>query len=131
MAICRNPECGAQFEKTSNRKVYCKPTCQEEHYYVKTRAYADSGLTRTTVGDIGELRVGVDLLARGYDVFKSLCGNCWTDLIVAIDGKLLSVQVRTGRRTSSGTLMYPKDKEHSDMTAVVLPNEIVYLPPLP
>jgi Holliday junction resolvase-like predicted endonuclease len=85
-------------------------------------------LTAATVGDIGELRVAADLLARGYDVFKAVCRNCWTDLIVRIDGKLLSVEVKTGHRTPSGKLRYPKPQAGSDVIAVVLPNEIIYLP---
>jgi Holliday junction resolvase-like predicted endonuclease len=82
------------------------------------------------VGDIGELQVAADLLAKGHDVFKSICRNCWTDLIVRIDGKLLSVEVKTGHRAPSGKLTYPKPREKSDVIAVVLPSEIVYLPPL-
>ncbi len=71
-----------------------------------------------------------DLLTRGCDVFRAVSTNCWTDLIVRIDGKLKSVEVKTGHRTPSGKLQYPKPKEESDVIAVVLPTEIVYLPPI-
>jgi len=47
-----------------------------------------------------------------------------------VSGEFKSVEVKTGHRTPSGKLQYPKPKEKSDVIAVVLPTEIVYLPPL-
>src|SRR5271167_3570192 len=101
MQKCKNPTCEVQFDPLPNQK-YHDDECRKAHYYARTfkRPYPD--LTTTTVGDIGEFRVGIDLLSKGYDVFKSMCGNGWADLIVAVDRKLSTIGVRTGYRTATG-----------------------------
>ena len=82
-----------------------------------------------TRGAIGELRVCSDLLAKGYAVFRSVSPSCFCDLVIAKGGQLRTVEVRTGKRTRTGELSYPHDNR-ADVMAVVLPDEIVYLPAL-
>jgi hypothetical protein len=128
MQKCKNPECRVQFDPLYPQQKYHDPECRQVHYYARTLQRPYPGLTTTTVGDIGEYRVGVDLLKKGYDVFKSMCGNGWADLIVAVDRKLSTVGVRTGYR-KAGTVWYNKRDLETDIVAVVLPDEIIYIPP--
>jgi len=128
---CANPECEELFVSLSHRQKYHSPDCRKDHYAAKHRTVTYPDLTTGTTGTIGELRVVIDLLEKGYDVFRAASTNCWTDLVVAVSEGFKSVEVKTGHRTPSGKLQYPKPKEKSDVIAVVLPTEIVYLPPLP
>jgi|SRR5208282_862258 len=125
---CANPECDELFDPSTPRQKYHNPSCQRGHYSAKHSAVAYPDLTTGTVGTIGELRVATDLLTKGYDVFRSVSTNCWTDLVVNVDGKFLSVEVKTGRRAKNGGIQHPKPKTKTDVLAIVLPNEIVYQP---
>jgi hypothetical protein len=82
-----------------------------------------------TVGAIGELRACSDLLSKGYAVFRSVSPACFCDLVIAKDGRLTTVEVRTGTRTTKGDLYYSKENR-AEVMAIVLPDEIVYLPAL-
>jgi len=92
------------------------------------------GKTSATTGAISELRVAVDLLANGYDVFRSLSSSCPCDLATLKDGKLLRIEVRTVNMSASGNYYRSKckrdDINNIDVYAWVLPNEIIYEPPL-
>ncbi len=129
-SVCENPECNQPFWRASKHQKYCEPECRQQHYYAKNRntTYPTS-LTTGSIGTIGDLGVAADLLKRGYDVFKSISPACWTDLVVYVDGRFQSVEVKTGYRTATGRLVYGKPRTKTDIVAVLLPNEIVYIPP--
>lgn len=129
MRKCENPTCDVRFEPVGRQK-YCTRQCCADHYHQRTFKQAYPGVTKSTAGDIGELRVGVDLLAKGHDVFKSLSVNGEIDLIVAVNGLLRTVQVKIGHRSATGELRFPKPKSKTDIVAVVLADEIIYLPNL-
>lgn len=85
-----------------------------------------------TVGAINELRVSVDLLCKGYAVFRALSPHCPCDLVLLLDHSVFRVEVTTGHRTSNGKLMIPrKDATRYDVLAVVFPDSIVYSTNLP
>jgi hypothetical protein len=85
-----------------------------------------------TVGAINELRVSVDLLCKGYAVFRALSPHCPCDLVLLLDHRVFRVEVTTGHRTSNGKLMIPrKDATRYDVLAVVFPDSIVYSTELP
>jgi hypothetical protein len=81
--------------------------------------------------------VAVDLMRRGYEVFRALSPACSCDLIALGTGLIpLRIEVRTGRRSSvTGTVSYPRirlDRAAYDHLGVVVGgNEIIYLPSLP
>ena len=119
-------------EKTVKRKGarYCTAVCREKHY--ASMGYGpigfDKSLCAGTRGAIGELRVCADLLSKGYEVFRAVSPACSCDLVIAKNGNLLTVEVRTGFRTKIG--YYYGQPVRAKQVAVVLPNEIVYLPAL-
>lgn len=95
-----------------------------------TSAYP--GLATHTVGAIGELRVSVDLLRLGYEVFRAISATASCDLAVLQNGRLLRVEVRTGYESRhSGKITGNFEKQfRADILAIALPDRIVYRPPL-
>ena len=79
---------------------------------------------------VGELRVCIDLLSKGFEIFHAVSPNCSCDLAVLKDGKLIKIEIRTGYRTRNGTLQWGKNKFRADMWAIVLKDEIIYVPEL-
>ena len=136
MSACIN--CGreispAKVRRTRGTAKYCGPSCQNEHW---KKQYAGQNtlwnLPSGTVGAINELRVSVDLLVKGYSVFRALSPNCPCDLVLLFGRRVFRVEVTTGHRTSTGRLTWPiKDGTRFDVLAVVLPESIVYFTDLP
>jgi len=136
MSVCIN--CGgeispAKVRRTRGTAKYCDPACQNDHW---KKEYAGQNtlwnLPSGTVGAINELRVAVDLLIRGYSVFRALSPNCPCDLVLLIDHRVFRVEVTTGHRSSNGRPYFPiKDPLRYDILAVVFPDSIVYSTVLP
>jgi hypothetical protein len=75
------------------------------------------------------LEVAVDLLSRGFHVFRALSHSCSCDLAIVKDGKLIRVEVTTGHSNKNGTIGYPaKDETKFDILAVCTKNGIIYKP---
>lgn len=89
------------------------------------------GVSTGTVEAISELRVSVDLLAKGYEVFRALSPSCSCDLTVMKNGELLRIEVRTAYRGKSNNIITSRSRFKADHFALVLPSEIVYEPELP
>lgn len=80
------------------------------------------------VGAISEYRVVVDLLDKGYDVFRACSSTCSCDLALLKGNKLLRIEVTTGRYGPSGNITYAPHTNEFDVFAIVLPDKIVYSP---
>lgn len=119
-----------------NRK-FCSKECREAYYKAKYREAnpePEIKLATGTTGTIAELRVAVDLLSRGFAVFRAMSPHCSCDLAVLDDKKLLRVEVTSGKRLGNGKISHPKKQEDShkwDVLAVVLPDSIDYTPDFP
>jgi hypothetical protein len=87
-------------------------------------------LCPSTTGAIGELRVSTDLLEKGFDVFRSLSPSASCDLAIIKDGAFKRVEVRTSYFSRDGSIHCDRTGNY-DLLAMVLPNQIVYDPPLP
>lgn len=81
-----------------------------------------------TVGAISELVVAVDLLRKGYEVFRALSVNASCDLAIIKDGVLLRIEVRTAHTNKNGA-WGSNPKHRADILAQVVGNEIKYTPP--
>ena len=120
----------------SNRTKYCSYECgklrRQEQWQNLNPA---RGKTSATTGAIGELRVAIDLLIKGYNVFRALSPSCPCDLAILKDGKLLRLEVRTGHLSITGkvykVISKKDDKTNIDHYAWVLPDKIIYEPSLP
>lgn len=137
--ICSSEIAGRWRTSVRNSK-YCSKKCRRESERRRFRYQAAvhaPGVSRTTIGAVGEMLVAADLLIRGYEVFRALSPGCSCDLAILKDGRLLRVEVRTGYRYNKldGTerlfVNRPKRADRHDILAVCLsPSRIVYEPPL-
>jgi len=100
-----------------------RDNCQKQYHDLNPQTQLASG----TVGVIGEYRVIIDLLNKGFDVFHAASPSCSCDLAVLKDNKLYRVEVRTGKYSSSGSYYYPK-YHRADIMAIVLPDKVIYQP---
>lgn len=123
--------CGTLFQPKSSRAVYCNPRCKYADERPKS-LWADVAIPTTTIGAMNELRVAMDLMAKGYHVFRALSPSGPCDLIAFRPaGPVLRIEVRTAMERM-GKLFFSKD--HADQCehfAVVVPERIVYVPDLP
>jgi len=114
------------------RRKFCSPKCARISYI---KMYAGNnpikGISAGTVGAVNELVVSIDLLRKGFAVFRAISPCCPVDLAVLIDGKLIKIEVTTGYVTPKGKLVFPRHHGGHDVMAVVVgESEIHYLPPL-
>ena len=121
--------CPEIFSTKRATKKYCSQRCASRAYNEK-RGFipAYSSVSSGTVGAIGELRVCVDLMSKGLDVFRSQSPNAKSDLIFIVGRLCYRVEVKTGYRNKlTGEIFMPRPRFAFDVLAVALPNEIVYL----
>ena len=84
------------------------------------------------VGTALELIVSIDLMSKGYDVFRALSSSCPCDLIAMKDGKCLRVEVTIGKVSKNGTIGFnPHDPKNFDVIAVPVNNTVYYYPSVP
>ncbi len=127
--ICRT--CGKRL--TRDQKYYCSPYCCLKYRY-ESNPYV--GRTTGDTGAISELRVCVDLMVKGYEVFRAISPASSCDLLVLHDGtKILRMEVRTAPKNKmDGKLIKNKnDKDHQhhvDHFVWVSCSGIEYDPPL-
>lgn len=100
---------------------FCSPACERTFRL----ALNGEGLNIASgkIGAVHELWVSADLLARGYEVFRSVsqCASC--DLVALRDGQAIRVEVRSAKRSlATGKLDKPitaKDRGRYDVAAFV------------
>lgn len=126
--------CGILLEEPNRKRQFCSFRCassaKKQEYKVNNPMRGNS--TGTT-GTISELRVSVDLLIRGYAVFRALSQSCPCDLAILHETTLLRVEVATAFRRAHGQVFSPhmKNRDKYDILAQVLPDCIIYTPELP
>lgn len=136
--IIRNCKlCGKEIPKKRavHRALYCSDACRQKYlrklYKIKNpRAQNTSTATK---GAISELRVAIDLLYKGYGVFRALSPSCPCDLAILEGDKLIRVEVKTAYYTSNtNNIQYPAPikSEKYDILALVLHDRIIYQPTL-
>lgn len=85
------------------------------------------------VGAISELIVTIDLMQRGFEVFRAVSPACSCDLAALRGGILTRVEVRTGTRYMTGSVSYSlaeSEKGRHDVLAVVVDGKVTYTPDL-
>lgn len=128
---CERTGCEKVFRAFPHNRLYCSAKC----FTIVNRETSGTmamypGVAPATVGAIGELKVCVELLARGYEVFKAVSASCSCDLAILVSGHLAQVEVRTGRyntRTGSVVASMPRQM-NADIFAIVCKHKIVYRP---
>jgi hypothetical protein len=122
---CAN--CGKEFISHRRRQEYCSRDCYLEH----NRQVAHEEVPRHLRGTLSELFVCTDLLRRGFEVYRNVSAYGSLDLMAyGLNGKILRVEVTSGRITHDGNLYYERHtrhKERRDVIAVVVPEKILYI----
>jgi hypothetical protein len=133
-------QCGDTFTPPDNRRrKFCSRSCQLEAeglrcastYKPIAKLY---GIGRGNVGALSELVVCVDLIRKGYEVFRAVSAHCSCDLTILRNGTLRRVEVRTAYRKRDGGIYFPispKDAGRYDIFAAVVDGVPVYQPELP
>jgi hypothetical protein len=93
----------------------------ERLLYGPSNAQSRAGRT----GAASELVVCVDLIRRGYDVFRAVSAQCCCDLIAVKGINVLRVEVRTAHGTKG---MSASKRGHYDVLAVVREFNVSYKP---
>lgn len=117
--ICE--QCSKEFESPFKRAKVCSSECRKTRFNNKTGRLADKSISTGTVGAMSEMVVAVDLMKRGYSVFRALSQSCLCDLVAYKDGKSLLIEVRTGYEQDNGKMFFPtnvRDKGRQDIFGV-------------
>lgn len=128
--------------KAGHGQRFCSPVCRTSFH----RKYnhcpdieRDNNLTTATIGSIHEYQVSVDLMRRGWQIFKALSPNGPVDLVAIKADRILRVQVTKGSKYKSESkrterICHGKGKNGSgryDLLAIsMVSGEIVYIPTL-
>jgi len=124
--------CRGDFIPTRDKQRFCsRAECKRDRER-KPRLSPYVGLSTGQIGAIAELLVSADLLAQGYEVFRSVSQAASCDLIALRGAQLLRVEVRTRARRVDGSISMnrpPTDAGRQDLYAYVTHDrEIVYEP---
>ena len=146
--------CGGNFEGIGNgcKRKYCNKCSLERktkkrilkkllpNPIISIKSYLKYGrkLPTGSIGTLSELIVSVDLLKRGFYVFRSMTPNSPCDLIIEKEGWTIRLEVKTGNRSIGASKkiyfgqVRPKYLSRIDSLAVVIPEEslIIYKPKL-
>lgn len=127
---CKN--CKSSFNQRHKKQLYCSTACKSKNSNSKVYKYT-YGLANGTTGAIQELVVSIDLMKKGYEVFRALSPSCSHDLIATKDKQCLRLEVRTGYLMPNNKLYYPKNiktRIQADRYAIVVGGEVIYEPSL-
>ena len=121
--------------ETAQRKTYCSNKCRKEHAkFIYKEKNSGLNVCSATIGAIGELRVCVDLLIKGFNVYRSVSPACSADLVITKEGRLYRIEVTTGYFDAKGNIINNKkyaDQSKFDVVAIAFKNgEIKYVPNL-
>lgn len=139
-AMKRCKFCSRELIGGRKDRKFCDARCAAEYQKKAWRESNPKSATATlqnnTIAEVNEMRVAIDLLRRGFAVYRAAFQGMPCDMVVSpegntIFGKVLRVEVTTGNRTPKGTIVHPdRDASKYDVLAVVIGDEIFYKPEL-
>jgi hypothetical protein len=128
------PVCNKIFSTHRFNQKYCSPECSKSKpwdSFVDLKFKISPG----TKGTITEFLVCVDLMKRGYNVFRAISPNSPFDIIAVNHQATHRIEITSGNMIGE-KLIYNKHnkwKDHFDIIAVVIlsGNKIIYIPEIP
>jgi len=99
--------CLEDFVAKQAHTKFCSQECKKKREGEKWGRSSDRSISAGTVGAIAEMAVAVDLMEKGYAVFRALSPACLCDLIALKDGVSLRVEVRTGYKGEKEKTSFP------------------------
>lgn len=111
--------CGVEFKlgygDSPKQRKYCTRECYKSFFESQTLAFGHSG----DVGSVGELWVSIDLMKKGYQVFRAISPASSCDLIASRNGVLKRVEVTKGQRRPNGKITFVKhNRSNYDLLAI-------------
>ena len=88
--------CKKEFTSSWSHQKTCSEECRKGRENEMWGRYVDKSIPAGTVGAISELAVSVDLMEKGYAVFRALSQSCFCDVIAIKGNKQLRIEIRTG-----------------------------------
>lgn len=119
----------------SNRK-FCTLACSKAHtkrlWREKNPKSPAADLATRTVAEVNEMRVAIDLLQHGFQVYRAAFQGMPCDLYIMKERDIgQRVEVTTGNFSPNGSLAHPvRDPANYDVLAVVVGERIIYKPQL-
>ena len=93
--VCQNPISAARVRRHAKSCSYvCTVAFHKSPKLSPRHGRPRSGLSTPTVGALAELMVAVDLMRRGYEVFRALSPSASCDLAILGTSGLRRVEVR-------------------------------------
>lgn len=143
--VCK--DCGDPLIGGRKGRKFCHKDCAANYQKKQWRLLNPKSplgqLATGTVAEVNEMRVAIDLLSRGYEVYRAAFQGMPCDLLICGKNTWVypgnepqRVEVTTGTFTSKGTLAHPtRDETKYDVLAVVATEangdtKIVYKPEL-
>lgn len=133
--IC--PICNSSFESFAKmNQKYCSLHCGNMATHKKYRKAnplsieEQNGIKLScgTKGTLSELKVAVDLIEKGYEVFRAVSPASPCDYAIMKNGKLLKLEVKSRYYSSAGNV-FKLPPHKADILALVYPdNKIKYFP---
>ena len=130
-------------ERFRNQPAYKVMFCSQECGQLNIRQRVDVinerepnaiRLNQGTSGAVSELIACVDLMRRGYHVFRAQSPACPCDLVIMKGAHVQRVEVRTGNVNLNGTINYAKHRleyhEYDILAVVIRGKDIMYIPDL-
>lgn len=131
-ALCGNTIPVNRGKGNRERIKYCSAACLVKATRNGNVSLSEQwGVNASGVGAITELITSIDLMKRGYDVFKALSmGTC--DLVAIKNGKCIRIEVKSGYTNINGKLNHTKVRSEYtfDVLAIVAEEKVVYRPDL-
>jgi hypothetical protein len=93
--------CSKPFLGRTSQK-YCDVFCRDRN------KDDESEFCTAFIGAIHETQVALDLMRKGWDVFRSMSPTGPVDLVIVCRTVTLRVQVRKAHKTTPGGVSYPK-----------------------
>ena len=126
--IC--PVCKKTFPPKYSHHRFCSNECKNKYW----NKYLKSGLNlpNQTVGAISELLASVDLMKKGYEVYRALSPSSSCDIFALKNKISKKFEVRTGYYLPNKKIRYPKENIRAENISVVTLSDgkIHYFPDL-
>jgi len=104
------PVCGYIF-LGKQKQIYCSIKCRTDKILKDNQVGPEFRiLTNGTKGALNEFIVIVDLLKKGYEVFRAVSQDSSCDLAILKDKKLLRVEVTSAWTSAGGKIIRSKKK---------------------
>ena len=113
----------------NQRQRWCSEKCSKEFKYGGDVPIKN--ISSGTIGAVAELIVSLDLMKRGYEVYRALSPASSCDILALKGKKVFTIEVRTGYKSKDNkTIITNRFNMRAKYLAIVIhrTNEIIYEP---